>query len=57
MIPQDPIMLLSFVNLKLRDYYPDLEALCEDLDVDRAGLEEKLKGVGYVYDQQLNKFV
>lgn len=57
MIPRDPIMLLSFVNLKLRDYYPDLEALCEDLDVDRAGLEEKLKGVGYVYDRQLNKFV
>ena len=30
MIPKDPVMLLSFINLKLRDYYSDLDALCED---------------------------
>ena len=33
MIPQDPVMLLSFINLKLRDYYGSLEQLCDDLDV------------------------
>jgi len=38
MIPKDPVMLLSFINLKLRDYYPSLEQLCEDLEVDRARL-------------------
>ena len=32
MIPQDPVMLLSFINLKLRDYYGSLEQLCDDLD-------------------------
>ena len=57
MVPNDPIMLLSFVNLKLRDYYSNLEAMCEDLNIDKAELEEKLKGVGYAYDLQLNKFV
>ena len=30
-LPVDPIMLLSVVNLKLRDQYKDLDALCEDL--------------------------
>ena len=57
MIPQDPIMLLSFVNLKLRDYYSNLDNMCEDFDISRRELEEKLKTVGYVYDEQLNKFV
>ena len=57
MIPQDPIMLLSFVNLKLRDYYQSLDAMCDDMDIDKAEIEEKLKAVGYEYDKQLNKFV
>ncbi len=57
MIPQDPIMLLSFVNLKLRDYYQSLDAMCDDMDIDKTEIEEKLKAVGYVYDKQLNKFV
>ena len=43
MIPKDPVMLLSFVNLKLRDYYQNLDALCEDLDVDKAEIMEKTK--------------
>ena len=32
-LPNDPIMLLSMINLKLRDFYPTLDALCEDLDL------------------------
>jgi phage-related protein len=35
MLPNDPIMLLSAVNMKLRDQYPSLDALCEDMDVDK----------------------
>jgi len=57
MIPKDPVMLLSFVNLKLRDYYSDLDAMCEDLDVDKAELIAKLEAIDYRYDVQLNKFV
>lgn len=57
MIPKDPVMLLSFVNLKLRDYYRDLESMCEDLEVDRAELEEKLHAIDYHYDEERNQFV
>ncbi len=57
MIPNDPVMLLSFVNLKLRDYYSSLDAMCEDLDIDQALLVEKLAAIDYRYDAQQNKFV
>ena len=57
MIPKDPVMLLSFVNLKLRDYYPSLEALCEDLDVAQEEITEKLSGIDYHYDREKNQFV
>ena len=56
-LPNDPIMLLSVVNLKLRDFYKNLDALCEDLDADKADLCAKLKAVGYEYDAQRNQFV
>ena len=57
MIPNDPVMLLSFVNLKLRDYYSSLEAMCDDLDIDQAQIVEKLAGIDYHYDAGLNKFI
>ena len=57
MIPKDPAMLLSFINLKLRDYGKNLEELCEDLDIDQAELEEKLAGIDYHYDGERNQFV
>lgn len=56
-MPQDPIILLSFINTRLRDRYPSLEALCEDMNVDAAQLCAKLAAVGYVYDPALNKFI
>ena len=57
MIPQDPVMLLSFLNLKLRDFYKDLEALCEDLDIEQKEIEEKLAGMDYHYNREKNQFV
>ena len=56
MIPKDPIMLLSFINLKLRDYYSSLEQLCDDLDIDQDELTEKLSAAGYQYSGQ-NQFI
>ena len=53
-IPQDPIILLSFINTRLRDQYASLDALCDDLNI---GLCAKLAAVGYVYDPALNKFI
>lgn len=56
-LPNDPSMLLSYVNLKLRDFYPDLDEMCADLDVDRLAIEEKLSKIGYVYSREKNQFV
>lgn len=50
-------MLLSFVNLKLRDYYASLEALCEDLDVAQGEITEKLSSIDYHYDRAKNQFI
>lgn len=57
MIPSDPIMLLSFVNLKLRDYYGSLDELCDDLDISGDEIKTKLAGVNYRYDAEKNQFV
>ncbi|MBQ8246353.1 MAG: DUF4250 domain-containing protein [Lachnospiraceae bacterium] len=57
MIPKDPVMLLSFLNLKLRDFYKSDEEMYEDLDLDRKETEEKLAGIGYFYDKERNQFV
>ena len=57
MIPQDPAMLLSFLNMKLRDAYTSLDALCDDLDIDRAEIEDKLSIMDYHYDKEKNQFV
>ena len=57
MIPKDPVMLLSFINLKLRDFYDDLDALCDDLDVDRQEIENKLAVIDYRYNSEKNQFV
>ncbi len=50
-------MLLSFVNMKLRDIYKDLDALCEDLQADRAEIIQKLETIDYHYDREKNQFV
>lgn len=56
MLPQDPYILLSYVNTKLRDEYGSLDALCDGLDEDKAGLVDKLSGAGYAYDPDSNQF-
>ena len=54
--PKDPMMLMSLINMKLRDFYPSLDALCEDMDIDKGQLLEKLASAGFEYNQNLNKF-
>lgn len=56
-LPKDPMLLLSVVNTKLRDFYPSLEAFCEDMCVDQEALIEKLKGIDYEYDKSRHQFV
>ena len=54
--PKDPMMLLSWVNMKLRDFYDSLDELCEDMEIDRIELEKKLNAAGFEYNSDLNKF-
>ena len=57
MIPKDPAILLSFVNMKLRDSYSSLDDLCADLDVDPAAIFAALSALDYHYDSGRNQFV
>lgn len=52
----DPNILLSLVNMKLRDNFSSLEALCEDLNVREEELIEKLRVTGYNYIKEINQF-
>ena len=56
MIPNDPVMLLSYINTQLRDNYKDLEDLCDRLEVSRSEIEEKLGKISYRYNKDLNQF-
>lgn len=57
MLPQNPMVLLSYVNTKLRDFYPSLDALCDDLQVDQDEITQKLSSIGFQYDPARNQFV
>lgn len=55
-LPSDPIMLMSIINTMLRDKYASLDALCEDIDVNRENICQRLADIGYEYDPKANKF-
>ncbi len=57
MIPNDPAILLSFINTKLRDFYKSLDELCDDMELDKNAIEDKLRMIGYEYKQERNQFV
>lgn len=57
MIPKDPVMLLSYLNTQLRDFYPSLEALCEDKQLNLAEVCSRLQAIDYEYDGKRNQFV
>ena len=57
MLPEDPDMLASFLNMKFRDHYPTLDALCEDLELDKEKIVEKLKAADYDYIPARNQFL
>ena len=56
MIPENPVMLLSFVNTKLRDQFDSLESFCDYFDLSQEELEAKLKSIDYTYNKELNQF-
>lgn len=56
-LPKDPMILLSVINTKLRDHYPTLDALCQDMGIAREELAEKLRQIDYEYLEEENQFV
>ena len=56
MLPMNPVILLSVVNTRLRDTYPDLNELCAAEDVDRDTLEATLEKICFRYDKATNQF-
>lgn len=56
-LPKDPVMLLSVINTNLRDYFSDLDSLCENKDIDKQQLIDKLASINYIYDKEKNQFV
>lgn len=55
-IPNDPAILLSFLNTQLRDNYSSFDEFCKVNDADADAIEKKLSAIGYVYDAQQNRF-
>lgn len=55
-LPSDPVMLMSVINQKLRDYYPSLEALCDDLALSPDDLKAQLAAAGFEYLPEVNQF-
>ena len=55
-IPNDPVILLSFINTQLRDFYPSLEEFCHSNDLDVNAITDKLAAIGYTYDEAQNRF-
>ncbi len=54
--PKDPVMLLSFINTKLRDEYRSLTLLCDDMSLSERTVTESLKKIDYTYDENSNQF-
>ena len=57
MLPKDPNILFSLLNMKLRDLYPSLEALCDDMEESKEDIENTMLKAGYVYNPSTNSFI
>ena len=56
-LPKDPVMMLSVINTNLRDFYPDLDTLCQELQLDKETLIQTLEKIDYEYDAAQNQFI
>ena len=56
-LPEDPMMLFSVINMKLRDCYKSLDELCDDMNVNKEEIISALKLIDYAYDSDIQQFV
>ena len=56
-MPKDPVMLLSYINTQLRDFYPSLQGTAQFLQVSEHDLRDRLAAIDYEYDAARNQFI
>lgn len=56
-LPNNPYVLLSIINMKLRDFYSSIDDLCDDLDENKEEIDNILNSIGYYYSKENNQFV
>lgn len=55
-LPNDPAILVSYVNTQLRDFYLSLEEFCKANNYNMQEILNKLATIGYSYDEKQNRF-
>lgn len=55
-LPKDPVMLLSFVNMKLRDEFPSLDELAAACSATVQDIKDALGKINYEYNEEQNQF-
>lgn len=55
-LPKDPVMLLSFVNMKLRDEFPSLDELAAACSTTAQEIKDALGKINYEYNEEQNQF-
>ena len=56
-LPKDPVMLLSLINTKLRDYNSSLDDFCKENDLNEDEIKEKIEMIDYHYNEERNQFI
>lgn len=56
-LPNNPYVLLSIINMKLRDFYSSIDDLCDDLDENKEEIDTILNSIGYYYSKENNQFI
>lgn len=56
-LPNNPYVLLSIINMKLRDFYSSIDDLCDDLDENKEKIDNILNSIGYYYSKENNQFI
>lgn len=56
-LPNNPYVLLSIINMKLRDFYFSIDDICDDLDENKEEIDNILNSIGYYYSKENNQFI
>lgn len=56
-LPKDPVILLSYINTQLRDFYPDLDTFCDENELEKSHIIEQLSRIDYQYDTDKKQFI